>query len=92
MKSNEINLMTKILNQLDRIEDKLKTIEETEDSIPKTDWLTEKEAQDLLNLKATSLWRLRTRGALAYTKSGNKTYYSYQSILDYLDMNKKSTF
>ena len=92
MNDNNPNLIEKILNQLDRIENQLKTIENTKESPSLDDWITELDAQELLNVKHTSLWRLRQKGAIEYTKVGNKTYYSHKSILEFLDVNKKATF
>lgn len=43
-------------------------------------WLCEKEAQRMLGLKTTVLWKLRTTGQLVFSKIGNKTYYKVASI------------
>jgi hypothetical protein len=53
------------------------------------DWISDKEAQQLLGRKATTLWSLRKRGELAFTKVGNKVFYSQEDILQLLNKNKK---
>lgn len=52
------------------------------------EWITEKEAQDVLGKKATSLWSHRKNGELVYTKIGKKTYYSRESVMALLNANK----
>ena len=50
-------------------------------------WLTQKEVQDLLGLKETSLWKLRSQGKLKYSKFGKKVYYDGGSIRQLLEEN-----
>jgi hypothetical protein len=54
-----------------------------------TDWIPEMEAQKLLGLKETSLWALRKRKQLVYSKIGSKTFYSLKSIEKLLSKNQK---
>jgi hypothetical protein len=53
------------------------------------DWIPEKEAQQLLGLKATSLWALRKQGLIKYSKVGSKTFYSLKSIAKLLNKNQE---
>lgn len=60
------------------------------DHYPKLgDWIDEKEAQKLLNRKATWFWERRKNGELVFTKVGNKVMYSRESILAFLNENRK---
>jgi hypothetical protein len=49
------------------------------------DWIPEKEAQRLLDVKETTLWGMRKRKLVRHTKLGNKVYYSLRSIEILLD-------
>lgn len=53
------------------------------------DWIPEKEAQQPLGLKATSLWALRKQKLIKYSKVGSKTFYSLKSISKLLDKNQE---
>jgi hypothetical protein len=53
------------------------------------DWVSEKEAQQLLGRKATWFWQRRKNGELVFTKVGNKIMYSRESILTYLNQNTR---
>ena len=52
-----------------------------------TDWISELEAQKLLDLKETSMWSLRRRKKLVFSKIGSKTFYSLKSIEKLLEKN-----
>jgi hypothetical protein len=52
------------------------------------DWLNEEQAQELLGYKATSLWSIRKAKKIEFSKINGKTYYSKQSIINFLDRNK----
>ena len=52
------------------------------------DWLSEEQAQELLHRGATSLWGLRKRRIIKSTKLEGRTYYSRQSIIDYMEKHK----
>jgi hypothetical protein len=56
------------------------------------DYITEEEAQKILGRKATWFWGMRTKGKLAFSKVGNKNYYSIADIEKLLTSNKKETF
>lgn len=53
------------------------------------DWLDEKSTQKVLGKKTTTLWSLRKKGLLTYTKIGNKIFYSKSDILKLLEANKQ---
>jgi hypothetical protein len=53
------------------------------------DWIPEKEAQKILGKKVTSLWDLRKRGKLTFTKVGNKVFYSRNNIIKFMESNMK---
>jgi hypothetical protein len=57
---------------------------------PIGDYISEAEAQKLLGRKTTWFWNMRTTGKLAYTKVGNKIFYSKEDIIKLLDTNKQS--
>ncbi len=55
-------------------------------------WIPEKEAQRLIDKKATTLWKMRTSGILTFTKLNNRVYYDKESILALLEKNKFEAF
>lgn len=57
--------------------------------IKMNDWITEAEAQKLLGLKETSMWALRKKKQIVYSKVGAKTFYSLKSIEKLLDKNQE---
>jgi hypothetical protein len=56
------------------------------------DYITEEEAQQMLGRKTTWFWDMRTKGKLAFSKVGNKIYYSIKDIENLLNIHKKETF
>jgi hypothetical protein len=59
------------------------------DSPQLRDWISEKEAQQLLGKKNTALWTLRKEGKLKFTKVGGKTFYDLKSLIHLLDSGVK---
>jgi Helix-turn-helix domain len=55
-------------------------------------WATEKRAQEMLGKKATTLWKMRNQGRLAFTKINNKVFYDRESILALLEANRREAF
>jgi len=53
------------------------------------DWISEKEAQQLLGLKNTSLWTLRKLRQVKYSKIGGRTFYNLESIKKLLEKNQQ---
>ena len=62
---------------------------EKKDSIG--DYISETEAKKILGRKSTWFWTLRKKGKLAFTKVGNKIFYSRADILSFIELNKIST-
>jgi hypothetical protein len=56
------------------------------------DYIPEEKAQKILDKKTTWFWEMRTRGKLAFSKVGNKNYYSMKDIEGLLNANKKEKF
>ena len=56
------------------------------------DYITEEEAQKMLGRKTTWFWDMRTKGKLAFSKVGNKIYYSIKDIENLLNIYKKEAF
>ena len=72
--------------KLDRI---IEMLERKNKQQPLSKWLSEKEAQSLLGKKATTLWKMRNKGLLEFTKINNKVFYSRESIERLMEYNKK---
>jgi len=53
------------------------------------DYVSESEAAKLLGRKTTWFWNLRKAGTLAFTKVGNKVFYSKADLLQLMERNKK---
>ena len=69
-----------------------KIVKETvkEVAYPKSDWIGEKEAMDLLGVKSkTTLQNLRDSQEFMFSKHGRIIRYSYESILEFLERNSK---
>ena len=87
--------MDKLFERIVQLETKLNTVISILRQIPTThntdlgEWLTEEQAQELIQRGATSLWALRKkRGGLKFSKIGNRTYYCRKSILAFIEKNK----
>jgi hypothetical protein len=50
-------------------------------------WVSEKEAQSILNKSLTSLWRLRKDKKVVWTKNGKSILYDLESIHQYINEN-----
>jgi hypothetical protein len=66
----------------------LTLLQNTPDKNHVGDYITEAEAQKILGRKATWFWSMRTKGALAFSKVGNKIYYSKKDIEKLLEDHK----
>jgi len=69
-----------------------KTVRETVHEVahPKSDWIGEKEALDLLGVKSkTTLQNLRDSQEFKFSKHGRIIRYSNKSILEFLERNSK---
>jgi hypothetical protein len=89
-----MNFQEYIKFEFDRLNSKIDRVESMIRGFPVKsnenlgDWLTEIQAQELLSYKTTSLWALRKTKKIKSSKIGGKTYYSKQSIIDFLDKSK----
>lgn len=54
---------------------------------PLHDWISENEARKLLDLKETSLWGLRKKRMVTFSKIGAKVFYSKKSIEELIRRN-----
>ncbi|MCC6279274.1 MAG: helix-turn-helix domain-containing protein [Saprospiraceae bacterium] len=54
--------------------------------------MTEKEVQELTGKKATTLWKMRNKGLLEFTKINNKVFYNRESIIGLMEQNKRTAF
>jgi uncharacterized NAD(P)/FAD-binding protein YdhS len=69
-----------------------KTVRETVKEVahPKSDWIGEKEAMDLLGVKSkTTLQNLRDSQEFKFSRHGRIIRYSNKSILEFLERNSK---
>ena len=55
-------------------------------------WLSEAEAQKILCLKRTSLWKLRDQGKIHYAKIGRRTLYHLPSLEQFIADNSTISF
>ena len=55
-------------------------------------WMPEKEAQELTGKKATTLWKMRNKGLLEFTRINNKVFYNRESIMVLMEQNKRAAF
>ena len=59
----------------------------------KPEWIDEKEALELLKLKRTSLWKLRSSGKILYSAISSKhLLYSRSSIMEFIENNIQAKF
>jgi hypothetical protein len=49
------------------------------------DYISEKEAQELLNRKTTWFWQKRKSGELSGKKAGNQWFYRKEDIISFID-------
>lgn len=84
----------KIFAKLEMMERKIDRLNHMVQNQPQThtkdlgDWLDKEQTFELLGLRETSLWSLRKRKKLEFRKVGNRTFYSYKSILDFIEKSK----
>jgi hypothetical protein len=55
-----------------------------------SEWVDGDEAKRILGYQKTKMQELRTTGAIVFTKYGRKIKYLRQSLLDFLDKNKRN--
>ncbi len=59
-----------------------------------SEWISEAEAMEILCIKSkTTLWKLRSTGAIMYSAISTKHFlYSRSSILDFINAKRQETF
>lgn len=55
-------------------------------------WMPEKEAQELTGKKQTTLWKMRNKGLLEFTRINNKVFYNRESIMALMEQNKRAAY
>jgi hypothetical protein len=55
-----------------------------------TEWISEKDAMELLGKKVTWFWTRRKSGELPFTKVGGKVFYAMADLNQYLERNRRS--
>jgi hypothetical protein len=55
-------------------------------------WMPEKEAQEITGKKQTTLWKMRNKGLLEFTKINNKVFYNRESIMALMEQNKRAAY
>ncbi|WP_459212762.1 helix-turn-helix domain-containing protein [Aquimarina rhabdastrellae] len=77
----------KLINQVTQnIMAEVKPLIDTKKLKDEDEWLTPKEAKEVLRIKSTGkLLRLRNDGFITYAKHGNITVYSRKSIMEFLE-------
>ena len=85
---------TDYLNLNEKLDRILTTLEEKSGATQKPlgKWMTEKEVQELTGKKATTLWKMRNKGLLEFTKINNKVFYNCESIMALMERNKRTAF
>lgn len=89
-----MDYLDKILREIESLSRKIDRVRNIVQNLPSThnlnlgDWITEEQAQELLQRRTTSLWDLRKRKKIIASKIGNRTYYDRKSIITYLNKNK----
>ncbi len=53
----------------------------------KKDWIRQKEAEDFLSLGRTTMYHLRSRNLIKWSRIGKVVYYDVHSIEEYLEAN-----
>lgn len=84
----EIKLEQKVLNsKLDRVISILQQLPTTHNT-NLGDWLSEEQARELLHYGTTKMWELRKQKKIKFSKVGNRTMYSRESIIKLIEKNK----
>jgi hypothetical protein len=78
------SFLEKISEKQEQIISLLKTTE----SVNQNEFITEKEAKQLLQKKTTWFWQMRKKGILPFRKIGKSIYYSKKEINQLLENSK----
>ena len=76
------------LEKLNEKQDQIINLLKTNESVCQNEFLTEKEARELLQKKSTWFWQMRKNGVLPFRKIGKSIYYSKKEIIQLLENSK----
>ncbi len=77
------------LEKLNEKQDQIIDLLKSTDKLSQNEFLTEKEARELLQKKTTWLWQMRKEGLLPFRKIGKSIYYSKKEINQLLENSKQ---
>jgi len=82
------NILDKLITNQEKLFNKISEISTTKNNINNSfKYISESEAQTLLNKGSTWFWKMRTEGKIGYTKVGNSIFYLKTEIDELLDKN-----
>ena len=77
------------LEKLNEKQDQIIDLLKSSDKLNQNEFLTEKEARELLQKKTTWFWQMRKDGLLPFRKIGKSIYYSKKEINQLLENSKQ---
>ena len=77
------------LDKLSEKQDQIIDLLKSSDKLSQNEFLTEKEARELLQKKTTWFWQMRKDGLLPFRKIGKSIYYSKKEINQLLENSKQ---
>jgi predicted DNA-binding transcriptional regulator AlpA len=77
------------LEKLNEKQDQIIDLLKSTDKLSQNEFLTEKEARELLQKKTTWFWQMRKDGLLPFRKIGKSIYYSKKEINQLLETSKQ---
>ena len=77
------------LEKLNEKQDQIIDLLKSSDKLSQNEFLTEKEARELLQKKTTWFWQMRKDGLLPFRKIGKSIYYSKKEINQLLENSKQ---
>ena len=76
------------LEKLNEKQDQIINLLKTTEYVTQNEFLTEKEAREILHKKTTWFWQMRKNGVLPFRKIGKSIYYSKKEINQLLETSK----
>ena len=86
----EKDVWESVCSRVTALSQKIRAYEQTHQPVPQ--YYNNKELQQLLSVEDKLIRKFRDTGLLAYTKVGDKYWYSQEDILDFLERNKYKSF
>ena len=86
----EKDVWESVCSRVTALSQKIRAYEQTHQPVPQ--YYNNKELQQLLSVEDKLIRKYRDTGLLAYTKVGDKYWYSQEDILDFLERNKYKSF